>query len=85
VLVDPIRLSVGPDRPDWLTVAEAAEYVRLPESTLRKMIKSGAIPHTKPGGKQRSHIRIWSEHLDDLMRAGFREATSGPLANGDAS
>ncbi len=80
--VGPIREYVNPDSPGLLNITEAAEYLSVPESTLRWWIKIGRVPVDKPGGRPRSRMRIWSADLDRLLEAGYREATSGPLAGG---
>jgi hypothetical protein len=51
-----------------------------PAVTVRRFIQEGLIPIMKPGGRPKSHIRIWSGHLDEPMERGYRPATTGPLA-----
>jgi excisionase family DNA binding protein len=77
-----IRETVRPDSPAWLDLWQASEYLNIPESTIRRWIKEGAIPYVKPGGRPKSRIRIWSGHLDELMERGYRPARTGPLADG---
>jgi excisionase family DNA binding protein len=77
---DYLRERVNPAMPSYLDVWEAAEYLSLPLSTVRRFIQEGLIPIMKPGGRPKSHIRIWSGHLDELMERGYRPATTGPLA-----
>jgi excisionase family DNA binding protein len=33
-----------PDHPDWMTVQEAADYLRLAVSAIRRLTRSGEIP-----------------------------------------
>lgn len=68
------------DEPRWLDVWESAAYVGISEGAMRRLIRDGVVPITKPGGKARSRIRISTADLDALMAAGRVEATSGPLA-----
>jgi excisionase family DNA binding protein len=78
-----IRETVNPSCPGWLDIWESSDYLNIPESTLRKWIRDGLLPVAKPGGKPKSHMRIWSEDLDLLMRQSYRPAVNGPLANGN--
>jgi len=63
----------------WLEVWEAGRYSGLSEGTLRRFIRDGVLPVSKPGGKPKSRIRIDRHDLDALMAAGRVEATTGPL------
>jgi excisionase family DNA binding protein len=71
-------------RSDWFEVWDAADYIGVSEASLRRLIRDGAVPISKPGGKLRSRIRIQRQDLDALMAAGRIEATTGPLAQGGA-
>ena len=56
----------------WLTVAEAAEYLRWPRERLYKLTAARAIPHRKHDGR----LLFRRDELDDWID-GFRE---GPAA-----
>lgn len=71
---------MGQNEPRWLEVWEAEGYTGLSEGTLRRFIRDGVLPVTKPGGKPKSRIRIDRRDLDRLMEFGRVEATTGPLA-----
>jgi excisionase family DNA binding protein len=66
--------------PHWLDVWQASEYIGISEGAMRRLIRDGVVPHTKPGGKAHSRIRVSTADLDALMAAGRVEATTGPLA-----
>jgi excisionase family DNA binding protein len=55
----------------WLTVQEAAIYLKLSVTTIRRYMRSGRLKVSRPGGKL---IRIC---LDELAKLG-EEADSGP-------
>ena len=57
------RLNTGLTSP-WLTVKEAAEYLRTSEGAIRKRITRKQLPSYRPEGSQ---ILL---HRDDLDRAG---------------
>lgn len=59
----------------WLTLEEAAAYLRMPKDTLYK--RTAEIPHTKQGGR----IRFRREELDAWMEEG-REGPISPGTNG---
>ena len=73
-------MSDARSEPRWLEVWEAETYSGLSEGTLRRFIRDGLLPVTKPGGKPKSRIRIDRLDLDALMQAGRVEARTGPLA-----
>jgi excisionase family DNA binding protein len=57
------HLNTGPSSP-WLTVKEAADYLRTTEGAIRKRIERKQLPSYRPEGSQ---ILL---HRDDLDRAG---------------
>lgn len=65
---------------EWLDVPQAAAYLNLPDQSLRRLIRDGVLPYSKPGGKPKSRIRISRRDLDALMEFGYHDATAGPLA-----
>lgn len=57
---------MSPSSP-WLTVPQASVYTGIPESTLRKYIRTGLLPRSKPGGKPKSRVYVARASLDALM------------------
>ena len=55
----------------WMTVAEAAEYLRWPRERLYKLTAAGAIPHRKHDGRLLFH----RDEVDEWLEA-YRE---GPV------
>lgn len=55
----------------WLSVREAAEYARISESKLRKLIASGGVPIHKIDGK----ILLNRKELDFLILTGTSRPT----------
>ena len=48
-----------------MTVEEAADYLRISKSTLKKAEKTGALrPFKTPGGHRRYSIKILNEYLE---------------------
>jgi excisionase family DNA binding protein len=46
----------------WLTVVEAAEYLRCPTSRIYSLSRHGRIPHVKDGSRtllRRSELDVW--------------------------
>jgi len=61
----------NPNQPQFLTVREAANRLRLHEITLRRLIGRGLVPSVKVGARR----LIPSAYLDDIERnalAGMR-------------
>lgn len=67
--------------PDLLTPFDAADYWGTTEGSIRRLMRDGVLPYSKPGGKAKSRIWIRRADLDALIEAGYHAATSGPLAN----
>jgi excisionase family DNA binding protein len=64
------RLGTATGSP-WMTVAEAAEYLRWPRERLYKLTAAGAIPHRKHDGRllfSRDELAEWID--------GYREGPS---------
>ena len=68
--------------PDYLSPIDAADYLGVTEGTVRRWLRDGVCPFSKPGGKTKSRILIRRTDLDALINAGYVRATSGPLADG---
>jgi len=66
--------------PDWLDVPQVAAITSTSNDTVRRLLRDGVLPYSKPGGKPKSRIRIRRADVDALMAAGYTPATSGPLA-----
>ena len=59
-----------------LTIGELAEYLRVPKSTLYKLVRGGAIPCQKVG----KHWRFHKNAIDEWLRErpfGEKERSSG--------
>jgi excisionase family DNA binding protein len=63
--------------PDWLTLGQAAKYLGVAQSTIRKWSDQGRVPaFYTPGG----HRRYRRRDLDNFLeRSGPGGSTSGPL------
>ena len=65
------------DEPDWLTLGQAARYLGVAQSTIRKWSDQGRVPaFYTPGGHRRYRRRDLETFLD---RSGPGGRTSGPL------
>lgn len=57
----------------WLTVPEAARYVRARDEAVRRAVASGELPAwRRPGG--RSPAIVSTEDLDEWVRSTFESA-----------
>ena len=61
---------------DVLTIGELAIYLKIPKSTLYKLVREGKIPSSKVG-------RHWRFHKRSLERWLEREGRSDPGSGGD--
>jgi excisionase family DNA binding protein len=65
------------DEPDWLTLGQAAKFLGVAQSTIRKWSDHGRVPaFYTPGGHRRYRRRDLEAFLD---RSGPGGRTSGPL------
>lgn len=53
----------------WLTVDEAADYIRVTPHALRKLIQRDLIPSFQPNGSGTRHY-FQRDELDEWIRAG---------------
>jgi excisionase family DNA binding protein len=53
------------NRPEWMTIDEAAQLLRMARITLRRMIYEGRLPASRP---TRNKILISRDHIDQYMR-----------------
>jgi excisionase family DNA binding protein len=61
------RIPVPADEPDWLTLGQAAKYLGMAQSTIRKWSDSGRLPaFYTPGG----HRRYRRSDLDQFLERG---------------
>ena len=63
---------VDEERPDFLTVEEAAVIARASCSVIYRAIKMGRLPHGKSGRRfvvRRSHLLAWIEPFQDAQSA----------------
>jgi excisionase family DNA binding protein len=69
------RRAPGTD-PDWLTLGQAAKYLGVAQSTIRKWSDQGLLPaFYTPGG----HRRFRRRDLDSFLARSGRGGQSGPL------
>ena len=69
------RRPPGTD-PDWLTLGQAAKYLGVAQSTIRKWSDQGLMPaFYTPGG----HRRFRRRDLDDFLTRSGRAGRPGPL------
>ncbi len=73
---DPARRALT-DEPDWLTLGQAAKFLGVAQSTIRKWSDQGRVPaFYTPGGHRRYRRRDLETFLD---RSGPGGRPSGPL------
>jgi excisionase family DNA binding protein len=74
---DPISRRAPTSEPDWLTLGQAAKYLGVAQSTIRKWSDNGRVPaFYTPGG----HRRYRRGDLDAFLeRSGPGRGRSGPL------
>jgi excisionase family DNA binding protein len=74
---DPISRRAPASEPDWLTLGQAAKYLGVAQSTIRKWSDSGRVPaFYTPGG----HRRYRRGDLDAFLeRSGPGRTRTGPL------
>lgn len=65
-LADELAKRLEPNGTPWMTVAEAAEYLRASESWVRARLHE--IPHCKPDGKTLLHRRELDSWLTNHRR-----------------
>jgi excisionase family DNA binding protein len=69
------RRAQGTD-PDWLTLGQAAKYLGVAQSTIRKWSDQGLLPaFYTPGG----HRRFRRRDLDDFLARSGRAGRPGPV------
>src|SRR5256714_15217286 len=67
------RMPVPADEPDWLTLGQAAKYLGMAQSTIRKWSDTGRLPaFYTPGG----HRRYRRSDLDRFLERGGASAPS---------
>ncbi|MFH1212885.1 MAG: helix-turn-helix domain-containing protein [Candidatus Neomarinimicrobiota bacterium] len=47
--IDKLEQKIKPEFPNWLSVHELAEYLRVSESQIRKLVSDGSIPYRRVG------------------------------------
>ena len=66
----------------WLTIEEAAEYLRCGLRYLREKVANKKIPHTKFGGKalfNKQRLDEWLLSLEEVPKADNQKANDGEL------
>lgn len=67
----------GPGEPEWLTLGQAAKYLGVAQSTLRKWADNEIVPCVKTPGDHRRFLRRDLEQFLDRSRPGSRR--EGPV------
>src|SRR5215204_5502691 len=70
------RMPVPADEPDWLTLGEAARYLGVAQSTIRKWSDSGRVRAFYTPGRHRRYRR---DDLDAFLESSGPAAGEGPL------
>lgn len=65
-------MSEQAPRQSLLTIAEAAEYLWVPECWVREAVRQRKVRCTRLG----KHVRFRVEHLDELVAAGEQPVTA---------
>ena len=72
----PIGRRIAGSEPDWLTLGQAAKYLGVAQSTIRKWSDLGRVPtFYTPGG----HRRYRRRDLDTFLERSGTPAHAGPL------
>lgn len=69
--VVPATRSLKSEEIEFLTIKEAAEYLRISEQSLRNMSSNGRIPYYKLGSRNRYRLEDLKELLLKTKRGGF--------------
>lgn len=56
------------------TIAEAAAFLGIPETTLRDKVTARQVPHTRIG----RHVRFSADHLAEIIAAGEQPVITAP-------
>jgi twitching motility two-component system response regulator PilH len=74
------RRPTGPQQPEWLTLGQAAKYLGVAQSTMRKWSDVGRVAaFYTPGGHRRYRRSDLDEFLERSGRGGSTGAVEGPL------
>ena len=73
---DPIRSTDRSREPEWLTLGQAARYLGVAQSTIRKWSDNGRIRVYKTPGRHRRYRR---DDLDAFLERSGPEARAGPV------
>src|SRR5436189_3973024 len=65
-----------PSESDWFTLGQAARYLGVAQSTIRKWSDSGRVRAFKTPGRHRRYRR---DDLDAFLQRSAPEARSGPI------
>lgn len=71
------------EQPEWLTISEASQFLRVSTSTLRRWTDKQQVPVSKtPGGHRRYSLRVIRELSERMASPSFAQSsqTSSPLA-----
>jgi excisionase family DNA binding protein len=73
------RRRPGGSQPEWLTLGQAATYVGVAQSTMRKWTDSGRVSSFKTPGGHRRYRRSDLDQFLDRSGRGNSSSTDGPL------
>lgn len=65
----------GPEVDHLLSIAEAADYLNVPESWLREKVSARKVPFARIG----RHVRFTAMHLHEIVAAGEQPALTTRL------
>ena len=63
----------------WLTVREAARYLRKPDEYLYAHIYAGDLPAYRPRDQERPRIIVSTDDLDGFVRTTFEKVDRSAL------
>jgi len=68
--LDALEKQIKPDFPVWLSVKQAAKYIGLSESSIRKMVSAGQIPYKRLPLAESGAIRFNRKQIDLWLLTG---------------
>jgi len=68
--LDALEKQIKPDFPVWLSVKQAAKYIGLSESSVRKMVSAGQMPYRRLPLAESGAIRFSKKMIDLWLLSG---------------